>query len=447
MIEKRRTTGPRIGPRLTAPQPAPPPTVMQLGSDRALPDGREVDIAQVRPDPDQPRKGMQPDRLAELAESILRHGLLQPLVVRQEGLAPDGDMQYVIIAGGRRYAALLLLLARPLDDATRARIVRVRVIVNESDAAERRVLQLIENLQREDLSPVEQAHSFKEIMRVERLTTFALAARVHRSQGYIDERLRLLRYEEIEAAVEGGWLTKSAGAAIASLSSADARQVWLARASRGETIRPRDIYASKTPPRDRAVPASPMDSPGLPKFGKPVGEPPVPGDALPKFGNLASALFLPAPNFGEPGEGEAVPDELLPKFGNPDRQALVPDGGLPKFGKPAPVAPLPAADLPNFGKSVVQRTPTTPPLPEHDAVGMPTETTARLPNFGNRAPSDASAVVADGDAITVIRALRMHLATLTLPATPEARAQIAAELEATSVVVQHLRDTLHKHSR
>ena len=402
MIEKRRTTGPRVGPRLTAPQPAPPPTVMQLGSDRALPDGREVDIAQVRPDPDQPRKGMQPDRLAELAESILRHGLLQPLVVRQEGLAPDGDMQYVIIAGGRRYAALLLLLARPLDDATRARIVRVRVIVNESDAAERRVLQLIENLQREDLSPVEEARSFKEIMRVEGLTTLALAARVHRSQGYVDERLRLLRYEEIEAAVEGGWLTKSAGAAIASLSGADVRQAWLARASRGETIRPRDVYASKAPTRDRAIPASslPVDSTRLPNFGKPV-------------------------------DVEATPHDLLPNFGNPDGQARAPDGLFPKFGKPAPVVPLPAADLPKFGN-------TTPasPLPAVD-----------LPNFGNRVPSDVSVGVTDGDAITTIRALRMHLAALSLPATPEERAQIAAELEATSVVVQHLLDMLHEHSR
>jgi len=423
MIEKRRTTGPRIGPRLTAPQPAPSPTVMQLGSDRALPDGREVDIAQVRPDPDQPRKAMQPERLAELAESILRHGLLQPLVVRQEGLAPDGDMQYVIIAGGRRYAALKLLLARPLDDATRARIVRVRVIVNESDAAERRVLQLIENLQREDLSPVEEARSFKEIMRVEGLTTLALAARVHRSQGYIDERLRLLRYEEIEAAVEGGWLTKSAGAAIASLSGADARQAWLARASRGETIRPRDIYASKAPTRDGALPASllPGDATRLPKFGKPMGEPLVPGmpdDALPNFGNLASALSPLSP--------------LSPP--------------VPNFGKPAPVVPLPPADVPNFGKSVVQRTPTTR-LPDDDAAEMLTETPARLPNFGNRVPSDASTVVTDGDAISALRALRMHLATLSLPATPEGRTQIAAELEATSAVIQHLLNTLHNHPR
>jgi len=446
MIEKRRTTGPRIGPRLTAPQPAPPPTVMQLGSDRALPDGREVDIAQVRPDPDQPRKTMQPDRLAELAESILRHGLLQPLVVRQEGLAPDGDMQYVIIAGGRRYAALLLLLARPLDDVTRARIVRVRVIVNESDAAERRVLQLIENLQREDLSPVEEARSFKEIMRVEGLTTLALAARVHRSQGYVDERLRLLRYEEIEAAVEGGWLTKSAGAAIASLSGADVRQAWLARASRGETIRPRDVYASKAPTRDRALPASslPVDVTRLPKFGKRVGEPPVPGvpdDALPNFGNFASALSSPpppsppVPNFGKPGEVEVAPHDFLPNFGNPDGQARVPDGLLPKFGKPAPVAPLPAADLPNFG----------------NLDGQVLAPGGFLPNFGNRVPSDASvpasAVVTDGDAITIIRALRMHLAALSLPATPEERAQIAAELEATFATVQHLLDTLRGNAR
>ena len=250
----KRTSGPRIapnGPRLTAPQPATPPTVVQLGADRIFTGAREVAFAQITPDPDQPRKFMNPDRLAELSASIVNHGLLQPIVVRQAGLDRVGDMRYVVVAGGRRYAAIKLALETTADEAVRARLQRIPVIINDSAEAERRVLQLIENLQREDLNGVEEARAMKEIARLEGLTTVGLAGRVHRSQGYVDERLRLLRHEDVEDAVETGLLTKSAGAAVASIPSADARQEWLARARRGEIIRPKEVYATKSRRRPR----------------------------------------------------------------------------------------------------------------------------------------------------------------------------------------------------
>ena len=253
-----RSTGPRIGPapaggpRVATPQPATPPTAVQLGGDRAFGGAREVDFRQLTPDPEQPRKSMNPARLDELAASIVAHGLLQPIVVRQAGLDLGGDMRYVIVAGGRRYAAIQLALEHTTDEATRVRLARVPVVINDSEAAERRVLQLIENLQREDLNAVEEARALKEIARIEGLTTTGLAGRVHRSQGYVDERLRLLRHEDVEDAVGTGLLTKSAGAAIASIRSADERREWIARARRGETIRPREVYATK-PPRLRGT--------------------------------------------------------------------------------------------------------------------------------------------------------------------------------------------------
>ena len=248
-----RKTGPRVagpitstGPRVASAQPSTPPTNVQLGNDRLLVGAREVDIAQLAPDPTQPRKHMHPDRLAELARSIAQYGILQPLVVRQEGLGRDGDMRYTIVAGGRRYAAVRLAISGAGSDDERRRLARVPVVVTETKAAEQRVLQLIENLQREDLDPIEEARALKEVMRIEKLTTDGVAARVQRSQGYVDERLRLLRYEDVEEAVESGLLSKSAAAAIASIRMTEARLAWLERARLGETIRAREVYASKT---------------------------------------------------------------------------------------------------------------------------------------------------------------------------------------------------------
>lgn len=255
-MSEKRVTGPRVvgrpsGPRIGAAQPTTPPTQVHIGNDRLLAGAREVDVAQISPDPEQPRRAMPGDRLAELARSIATYGLLQPLVVRQDGLGRDGDMRYTVIAGGRRFAAIRLAIAQASDEGSRRRLSRVPVVVTESAAAQHRVLQLVENLQRQDLSPLEEARAFKEIMELDSLTMQGLAGRLHRSQGYVDERLRLLRHEEVEAAVESGLLTKSAGAAIASISSPASRRRWLERAQAGETIRPRDVYASKPDRRKR----------------------------------------------------------------------------------------------------------------------------------------------------------------------------------------------------
>jgi ParB family chromosome partitioning protein len=251
-VTASRTTGPKVialhastGPRVATPQPATPPTNVRLGNDRLLVGAREVDISQLYPDPEQPRKHMHPERLAELAQSIATHGVLQPLVVRQDGLGRDGDMRYTLVVGGRRYAAIRLAIDAATNDEDRRRLARVPVVLTDSAAAERRVIQLVENLQREDLDPIEEARALKEIMRLEKLTTDGVAARVHRSQGYIDERIRLLRYEEVQEAVETGLLSKSAAAAVASIALAEERQSWLDRARLGEVVRAREVYLSK----------------------------------------------------------------------------------------------------------------------------------------------------------------------------------------------------------
>jgi len=265
MMAAKRPTGPRIaprpGPHITTAQPDAPTTVY-AGGDRILVGAREIDVSQLAPDPEQPRKYMDPDRLAELAASITRDGVLQALLVREEGMGRDGDMRYAIIAGGRRYAAIQLALAQALDEETRRRLARVPVVVRDTEAAERRVLQLVENLQREELPPVEEARALKELMQLEDLTTTGIARRIHRSQGYVDERLRLIRHDDVATAVEAGVIPSSAAAAVASIGSADERRDWIERAQAGETIRPREVYASK-PDRRRGRQTSSKSNPNV----------------------------------------------------------------------------------------------------------------------------------------------------------------------------------------
>jgi len=265
-MSAKRSTGPRVltgtGPRVSTAQPDAPTTVYR-GGDRALVGAREVDIEQLSPDPDQPRKRMDPEGLAGLAASITAEGVLQALLVREDGMDADGDMRYIIIAGGRRYAAIRLALDRATNEEVRHSLSRVPILIRNTEEAKRRVLQLVENLQREDLPPIEEARALQDLMQLENLTTIGVAERIHRSQGYVDERLRLLRHGDVEEAVEAGVLRRSAAAAIASLASGDERRAWIARAQAGETIRPREVYANKPTRRQgrRSNSATPSEPP------------------------------------------------------------------------------------------------------------------------------------------------------------------------------------------
>jgi ParB/RepB/Spo0J family partition protein len=204
-----RATGRGLGasPKLRQAPQAPPRAVSYAGGERLLQQAREVDYAQLHPDPDQPRHAMDPDRIEELADSIMAHGLLQPLVVRPlDEWNAHGDVQYRIVAGGRRYVAIGRALARCGDPALRARLSRVPVFLVASEEANIRVLQLIENLQREDLRPVDQARAFKEIMDLRGINAAELAR--------VLDRVRLLTDPIIADAVEAGQLSvKAAGLA------------------------------------------------------------------------------------------------------------------------------------------------------------------------------------------------------------------------------------------
>lgn len=175
-----------------------------LGRSDPEPDGRqvlEVPIDAIYPNPSQPRADFDADALAELVESVRRNGVLQPIIVRPEG---DG---YQLIAGERRWRA-----------AAEAGLATVPGLVRAASDHESLELALIENIQRQDLNPIEQAKAYKELIERFALTQEEAAARVGKKRSSIANMLRLLDLpQDIQDAVSRGTLTMGHARALLAL--------------------------------------------------------------------------------------------------------------------------------------------------------------------------------------------------------------------------------------
>lgn len=162
-------------------------------------------ISQVESCAGQPRKQFDPDALADLADSIREHGIIQPLTVRklQSGY-------YQIIAGERRWRA-----------ARMAALDQVPAIVIEADDRKAMELAMIENLQREDLNPIEEAEGYRQLMEQYNLTQEETAQRVGKSRSVVANALRLLNLcPPVRAMVEDGRLSNGHARTILPLSPA-----------------------------------------------------------------------------------------------------------------------------------------------------------------------------------------------------------------------------------
>lgn len=139
---------------------------------------REIDIALIDTNPNQPRKNFDQDALYELAESIKAHGVIQPVILAQNG------NRYTIIAGERRYRACML-----------CKMTAVPAIVKEFSEREQKEIALIENLQREDLNPIEEAVAIKALMEEYNVTQEQIAQALGKSRPAIANSLRLLNLD------------------------------------------------------------------------------------------------------------------------------------------------------------------------------------------------------------------------------------------------------------
>ena len=162
-----------------ASQPAPQPVQVQVET-VGLKDTAEVPLDKVFPNPDQPRTNFKKDELEELAESIKKNGLLQPILVRS---MPDGT--YQIIAGERRWQACRLL-----------KMENVPVRIHDADDDETIILALIENIQRSDLNPIEEAYGYRRMMERGKMTQAEVAQAVSKGRSTIANALRLLELPE-----------------------------------------------------------------------------------------------------------------------------------------------------------------------------------------------------------------------------------------------------------
>jgi ParB family chromosome partitioning protein len=186
----------------------------------------EVPIDDIVPNPMQPRQGLDREALEELAASIREHGLIQPLIVSQ---VPDTEPQrYQLIAGERR-----------LEAAKLADLTKVPVIVREASPQEMLELALVENIQRADLNPLEQATAYRHLIDDFGLTQDQVAERVGKSRVAVANSVRLLRLpDEIKGSLAQGQITEGHARAMLALDGPDGqRNVWKAVLGRGLNVR------------------------------------------------------------------------------------------------------------------------------------------------------------------------------------------------------------------
>ena len=171
---------------------------------------QDIELDKIVPNRYQPRREFSDDSIKELAETLDKDGLLQPIVVRE-----DGEDHYEIIAGERRYRA-----AKSLNWET------IPAIVNNMNDDQAASLALIENLQREDLNPIDEAKAYTNLMKLNDLTQTALAKDMGKSQSYVANKLRLLKLDDdLQKALIEGKITARHGRALLNLSNDDQERV------------------------------------------------------------------------------------------------------------------------------------------------------------------------------------------------------------------------------
>jgi ParB family transcriptional regulator, chromosome partitioning protein len=186
-----------------------------------------ISVADIHPNPSQPRRHFSEDSLEELAQSLKRHGLIQPILVRPHGAG------YQIVAGERRWRA-----------AQRAQLHQIKAVVRELSDEETLEIALIENIQRQDLNPIEEAEAYRKLCTDFGHSQNELAAIVEKSRSHVANIMRLLELPTLvrELVIEG---KLTMGHARALLASEDAVRLAAVVVKQGLSVRQTEALVKK----------------------------------------------------------------------------------------------------------------------------------------------------------------------------------------------------------
>ncbi len=235
---------------------------------------QQVDIDLIEPSPYQPRTRFREETLEELAQSIRTSGIIQPLILRPRGA------RYQLLAGERRWRA-----------AQRAGLSRVPAVVRDVPEELALEITLIENIQREDLNPLEQARAFERLMQEFHLTQEQVAERTGKDRATVANAIRLLKLEQgIQDLIEDGRLSAGHGRALLAIADAKLRKALAQRAARGGlTVRQIERLAARRVRAPAAIAPAPLD--------------PNTRDALEELQrHLGTRVFLRVPTKSRPGQ-------------------------------------------------------------------------------------------------------------------------------------------------
>jgi len=187
----------------------PPSISTAAASKNKMQDIVQLPIEKLVPNPGQPRKNFDENELQELADSIKTYGIIQPIIA-----ANTGDGTYIIIAGERRTRAAKL-----------ASLETVPVIIRDYTDQKRLEISLVENIQRSDLNPIEEAAAYKNLMDFSNLSQDELALRMGKNRSTVANALRLLKLPiEIQKSIEEGKVSSGHARALLSVTNVKARE-------------------------------------------------------------------------------------------------------------------------------------------------------------------------------------------------------------------------------
>ena len=216
-----------------------------------------VKISEIEPNRDQPRKEFDSEALSELADSISQHGVLQPLLLRP--LLTGG---YRIVAGESRWRA-----------ARMAGLTEVPAIIREMSDAEEMLFALIENLQREDLTPLEEARGYRTLIEAQDFTQEEVSKAVGKSRPAITNALRLLNLpEDIQGMLERGEITAGHARTLLSFKSQEDMRLGAQKAKDGASVRELEALAKRLNEKKESLPKTPRKNQYFEEAQLAVGE-------------------------------------------------------------------------------------------------------------------------------------------------------------------------------